>query len=47
MAFEYLDISRMIDHSLLKPSMTVDDFEVGCRLAWSIRRAAFVFSHTT
>lgn len=33
MSFEYLDISRMIDHSLLKPNMTVDDFEIGCRLA--------------
>lgn len=29
----YEDISRMIDHSLLKPTMTVEDFEIGCRLA--------------
>ncbi len=33
MQFTYEDISRMIDHSLLKPSMTASDFEVGCRLA--------------
>ncbi len=33
MNFQYTDISRMIDHSLLKPTMTVDDFEIGCRLA--------------
>lgn len=26
-------ISRMIDHSLLKPNTTVDEFEYGCRLA--------------
>lgn len=33
MTFTYEDISRMIDHSLLKPSLTTQDFEVGCRLA--------------
>jgi deoxyribose-phosphate aldolase len=33
MDFTYFDISRMIDHSLLKPSLTSADFEVGCRLA--------------
>jgi len=33
MDYTYEDISRMIDHSLLKPTMTTDDFEVGCRLA--------------
>jgi deoxyribose-phosphate aldolase len=31
--FTYEDISRMIDHSLLKPSLTIHDFELGCRLA--------------
>lgn len=30
---QYLDISRMIDHSLLNPTMTVADLESGCRLA--------------
>lgn len=30
---KYEDISRMIDHSLLKPSLTTKDFESGCRLA--------------
>jgi len=33
MDFTYEDISRMIDHSLLKPSLTFADFEVGCRMA--------------
>ncbi len=33
MNYTYNDISRMIDHSLLKPTLTVDDFEIGCRLA--------------
>lgn len=33
MDYTYNDISRMIDHSLLKPSLTVADFEAGCRLA--------------
>ena len=29
----YTDIAKLIDHSLLNPTMTVDDFEAGCRLA--------------
>ena len=33
MSYTYEDISRMIDHSLLKPSLTTPDFEIGCRLA--------------
>ena len=33
MNYTYEDISRMIDHSLLKPSLTFEDFESGCRLA--------------
>ena len=33
MEYTYEDISRMIDHSLLKPSLTISDFESGCRLA--------------
>lgn len=33
MSYTYEEISRMIDHSLLKPTMTVDDFETGCQLA--------------
>lgn len=33
MDYTYEDISRMIDHSLLKPSLTFSDFESGCRLA--------------
>ncbi|MCA9060776.1 MAG: deoxyribose-phosphate aldolase, partial [Planctomycetaceae bacterium] len=32
-SYSYEQISRMIDHSLLKPTMTVDDFETGCQLA--------------
>ena len=33
MDYTYEDISRMIDHSLLKPSLTFVDFETGCRMA--------------
>jgi deoxyribose-phosphate aldolase len=33
MGFTYHDISKMIDHSLLNPTLTVDDLESGCRLA--------------
>ena len=33
MEYTYEDISRMIDHSLLKPSLTLAEFETGCRLA--------------
>jgi len=33
MSYEYLDIAKMIDHSLLNPTMTTDDFESGIDLA--------------
>ena len=33
MDFSYTDISKMIDHSMLQPKMTVDDFESGIDLA--------------
>lgn len=33
MQYTYEDISRMIDHSLLKPTLTFVDFEAGCRMA--------------
>jgi deoxyribose-phosphate aldolase len=33
MNYTYADISRMIDHSLLKPTLTFADFEAGCRMA--------------
>lgn len=33
MDYSYTDISKMIDHSLLKPTMTVSDLEAGCELA--------------
>jgi len=29
----YADLAKMIDHSLLKPHMTTDDLDAGCRLA--------------
>jgi len=32
-AFAYADVATMIDHSLLVPTLTVDDLEAGCRLA--------------
>lgn len=52
MDYSYEQIARMIDHSLLKPTLTVADFEAGCQLAvacqvgsvciqpWYLRRCA-------
>lgn len=31
--YKYEDLSKMIDHSLLKPTMSVDDLKVGIELA--------------
>lgn len=33
MDYHYQDLSKMIDHSLLNPTLTVDQLEAGCRLA--------------
>lgn len=33
MDWTYRDLSKMIDHSLLMPQLTLDDLEKGCRLA--------------
>ncbi len=33
MDYTYQDISKMIDHSLLNPTLTADDLEAGCQLA--------------
>ena len=33
MSFAYLDIAKMIDHSLLNPTLTAADLESGCALA--------------
>ena len=33
MDYTYSDIAKMIDHSLLNPTLTVDQLEAGCRLA--------------
>jgi len=33
MDFAYTDVAKMIDHSLLSPTLTVDDLEAGCQLA--------------
>jgi deoxyribose-phosphate aldolase len=33
MDYTYRDISKMIDHSLLNPSLTAEELENGCRLA--------------
>jgi deoxyribose-phosphate aldolase len=32
-SYAYLDIAKMIDHSLLNPSLTAADLDEGCRLA--------------
>ena len=31
--YSYLEIAKMIDHSLLNPALTIDELEAGCRLA--------------
>ena len=33
MAYGYADVAKMIDHSLLRPALSVDELEAGCRLA--------------
>jgi deoxyribose-phosphate aldolase len=33
MDFTYSDVAKMIDHSLLNPTLTREDLETGCRLA--------------
>jgi deoxyribose-phosphate aldolase len=33
MKYTYADLAKMIDHSLLNPTMTVGDLESGCKLA--------------
>jgi deoxyribose-phosphate aldolase len=33
MNYTYADLAKMIDHSLLNPTMTVSDLEAGCKLA--------------
>ena len=33
MTYTYADISKMIDHSLLNPTLTVPELEAGCQLA--------------
>ena len=33
MDYTYLDIAKMIDHSLLNPGLTDGELEDGCRLA--------------
>lgn len=33
MSYKYTDIAKMIDHSLLKPTLRVDELEAGCQLA--------------
>ena len=33
MTWTYADVAKMIDHSLLRPVLTVEELEAGCRLA--------------
>jgi len=39
MGYTYEDIAKMIDHSLLRPTLTADELEAGCRLAADYRCA--------
>ena len=57
--FTYLDIAKMIDHSLLQPTLTDDELDRGCRLAheydvasvcikpYAVRRAAELLAGST
>jgi deoxyribose-phosphate aldolase len=40
MDYTYLDIAKMIDHSLLNPTLTAEDLEAGCRLALDYNAAS-------
>jgi deoxyribose-phosphate aldolase len=40
MTYSYSDIAKMIDHSLLMPTMTVADLEAGCHLAVAYEAAS-------
>jgi len=40
MEYTYEDVAGMIDHSLLNPTLTVDDLEAGCRLAADYQAAS-------
>jgi len=33
--YDYSDVAKMIDHSLLNPTLTAGDLEAGCRLAFA------------
>ena len=39
MTYTYADVAKMLDHSLLNPTMTTADFEAGCRLAVALATA--------
>ncbi len=57
--FTYLQIAKMLDHSLLQPTLTDDDLERGCRLAreydvasvcikpYAVRRSAELLTGST
>jgi deoxyribose-phosphate aldolase len=57
--FTYTDLAKMIDHSLLQPTLTDDDLERGCRLAreydvasvcikpYAVRRAVELLADST
>ena len=59
MTFTYSDISKMIDHSLLQPMLTVAELEAGCMLArdydaasvcilpYSVKRCAEILAGST
>ncbi len=59
MEYSYHDVSKMIDHALLAPTLSVDDLENGCRMAaaydvasicimpYYVGRCAEILSRTT
>lgn len=40
MTYSYSEIAGMLDHSLLNPTLTIDDLEAGCRLALRYKTAS-------
>ena len=40
MTWQYTDISRMIDHALLKPTLTAAELDAGCRMAQTYETAS-------
>jgi hypothetical protein len=47
MSWTVRDLAKMIDHSLLVPSLVAEDLEKGCRSRWSTTSRASASFPTT